>query len=148
MHSASSACASSTSPTGDQPIYNEDRSVVVVLNGEIYNYRELRIELTRAGIASRLPATRRRSCTSTRSTARLRQLAARDVRVRDLGPAPAASVLARDRVGKKPLFYPSERRGSAFASELERPDAGPAIPREVGPPGDRRYLAFSTSRRR
>src|SRR6476619_672845 len=35
--------------TGDQPIYNEDRSVAVVLNGEIYNYRELRRELESRG---------------------------------------------------------------------------------------------------
>src|SRR5919198_5951137 len=35
--------------TGDQPIYNEDRSIAVVLNGEIYNYRELRRDLERRG---------------------------------------------------------------------------------------------------
>src|SRR5215203_1857590 len=35
--------------TGDQPIYNEDRSVAVVLNGEIYNFRELRADLEARG---------------------------------------------------------------------------------------------------
>src|SRR3954468_5960389 len=35
--------------TGDQPLYNEDRSVAVVLNGEIYNFQELRRDLERRG---------------------------------------------------------------------------------------------------
>ena len=39
--------------TGQQPLYNEDRSVVVVFNGEIYNYQELIPELTRSGIIFR-----------------------------------------------------------------------------------------------
>ena len=37
--------------TGQQPIHNEDRSIWLVFNGEIYNYRELRVELEAAGHA-------------------------------------------------------------------------------------------------
>src|SRR5687768_17741506 len=35
--------------TGEQPVFNEDRSIAVILNGEIYNYRELRTELEKRG---------------------------------------------------------------------------------------------------
>ena len=37
------------SSVGDQPLYNEDRSMVLVFNGEIYNYQDLRSDLVEAG---------------------------------------------------------------------------------------------------
>ena len=58
--SASSGCAIIDLATGDQPIFNEDRTVAVVLNGEIYNYRELRERLEARGhtFATRSPTPR------------------------------------------------------------------------------------------
>ena len=92
--------------TGDQPIYNEDRSVAVVFNGEIYNYRELREELRSRGTASP-PSGDTEVIVHLYEELRapLRRAPARDVRVRALGRAAGGLLLARDRVGKKPLVY-------------------------------------------
>lgn len=119
---------------GDQPIFNEDRSILVVCNGEIYNYRELRGDLMRRGH-------------------RLRTDSDAEVIVHlyeELGPdcvhslrgmyafaiwdRPARRLLlARDRVGKKPLFYAIGRGRLAFASEPRAILADGDIPREIDP---------------
>src|SRR5215211_3756875 len=116
--------------TGDQPIASEDESVVVVHNGEIYNYRELRDELIGRGH-------RFRTHSDTEVIVHLYEehgdacvehlrgmfaFALWDRRERRL-------LLARDRVGKKPLFY-AERGGSLwFGSEAKAILQDPEIPR-------------------
>src|SRR5919109_1593118 len=92
--------------TGDQPIFNEDRTVAVVLNGEIYNYRELRDRLRKSGhrfatqsdteVIAHLYEEEGAGCV--RSLNGMFALAIWDSSRQRL-------VLARDRVGKKPLFY-------------------------------------------
>jgi asparagine synthase (glutamine-hydrolysing) len=106
--------------TGDQPVFNEDGSVVVVLNGEIYNFRELRQDLIRRGhrfategdteVIVHLYEEQGSACVH--ALRGMFAFALWDNRDRSL-------LLARDRVGKKPLFY-SERDGViTFASELQ-----------------------------
>jgi asparagine synthase (glutamine-hydrolysing) len=129
--------------TGDQPIFNEDGSVAVVLNGEIYNYRELRAGLERAGHRF---ATR----SDTEVIAHLYEdegpelvhrlhgmfgLAVWDARRRQL-------LLARDRLGKKPLYY-AEREGTiSFASELAALLQDDRISREVDHQALDAFLAY------
>lgn len=129
--------------TGDQPVYNEDRSVVVVLNGEIYNYRELRRELEGRGHSFSTHG-------DTEVIVHLYEEEGADLVQRLSGMFAFALwderrkrlLIARDRVGKKPLFY-SERGGSlSFASELGALMADPSIPREVDPAAIDCYLAY------
>jgi asparagine synthase (glutamine-hydrolysing) len=118
--------------TGDQPIANEDGSVVVVLNGEIYNYRELRAELEQAGH-------RFATLTDTEVIVHLYEDLGQDLVHRLRGMFAFALwdrrhrrlVIARDRVGKKPLVY-AHRDGSLwFASEAKSILEDRSIPRDV-----------------
>src|SRR5438105_4542232 len=105
--------------TGDQPIASEDGDVHVVQNGEIYNYRELRRELERAGHRFRTHGDTEVLLHlyeehGNAFASRLRgmfALAIWDARKRRL-------VLARDRFGIKPLYYRHVEGELAFASEL------------------------------
>jgi len=117
---------------GDQPIFNEDRSLVVVSNGEIYNYLELREWLLARGHRLRTQSDTEvivhlYEVLGERCVERLRGMfafALWDRREQRL-------LLARDRVGKKPLFY-CQRGGSFwFASEPRAILVDPEVPRDV-----------------
>lgn len=131
--------------TGDPPITNEDRSVAAVLNGEIYNFRDLREELRRDGhefrsegdteviahLAEDLPPVE-----LARRLDGMFGFAVWDERRRRL-------VLGRDRVGKKPLYYWHQRGGSlVFASEIKAVLAHPDVPRSLNERALPAYLTF------
>jgi asparagine synthase (glutamine-hydrolysing) len=125
--------------TGGQPLANEDGSVRVAQNGEIYNYRELRAELAAKGH-------RFSSHGDTEVIAHLYEEYGLDFAARLRGMFALAIwdaresrlVLARDRFGIKPLYYREEAEELRFASELR------ALPRgEVDPEALEAYLAFN-----
>ena len=128
---------------GDQPIYNEDRSVAVVLNGEIYNFRELRRRLEHAGH-------RFRTAGDTEVIVHLYEEMGVDC-VRALDGMFAFALwdesrhrllVARDRVGKKPLFYALRDGRLSFASELRALLQDGAVPRDLDEQALDCYLAY------
>jgi len=129
--------------SGDQPVTNEDGSVVAVLNGEIYNYVELRERLERAGhklstlgdteVIAHLYEDMGDGCVE--ELRGMFAFALWDKRHRRM-------LLARDRVGKKPLFYHLRDGCLTFASETKALLAERSIPRVVDEQSIDQYLHF------
>ena len=126
-----------------QPLSNEDKTVWTVFNGEIYNFQELRTELERCGHAFHSQADSEViihayeqwgvNCLN-----RLRGMfafAIWDQRQRCL-------FLARDRLGKKPLFYTSTGNYFAFSSELQSLLQNAKLQREVNLEAVDAYLSW------
>lgn len=130
--------------TGHQPMFNEDKSVCIVFNGEIYNYAEIKAELIAKG--------HRFSSNSDTETIihayeewgkqcvnRLRGMfafALWDAKARTL-------FLARDRVGKKPLFYARYGDQFKFASEMKSLLVDPDLDRTIDEEALAAYFLFS-----
>ncbi len=120
---------------GEQPMFNEDRSAAIVFNGEIYNFAELRRELTALGHVFRNASDTEAIVHAWESwgPACLDRLTGQfafalwDRTRRTL-------FLARDHFGKKPLYYATDRLGRVlFASELQALAGIPTLPRTLDP---------------
>jgi asparagine synthase (glutamine-hydrolysing) len=129
---------------GHQPLSNAGGGIWVALNGEIYNYRELAAELRGEGYAVRTQS-------DTETIALLYERDGDDF-LRHLNGMFALAVwdagrrrllLARDRVGIKPLYYAADRRGLVFGSELKAVLAArPGSPPELDLEAARDYLSL------
>jgi asparagine synthase (glutamine-hydrolysing) len=128
---------------GQQPMFNENRSVAVVMNGEIYNFVELR-----RGLEARGHRFATRSDTEVlvhlyedhgvdlcRHLRGMFAFALWDIERRRL-------VLARDRVGKKPLFWARDGHRIWFASELRSLLQDPRLSTDINPRAIAAYLAL------
>jgi len=128
---------------GHQPMTNEDGSVIVIFNGEIYNFRALRDDLIAQGHAFR-------SRSDTEVIVHAYEEYGDDMLQRLNGMFAMAVydlkqkrlLLARDRLGIKPLFY-CERNGSlAFASELDALLRSGLVRKRIDPSALDAYFSF------
>ena len=130
--------------SGQQPMFNDDRSVVIVFNGEIYNHRAVQAELEGLGFAFR---------TRSDTEAILRSWEAWGPACVDRLRGQFAIVIwdaaretlfmARDRLGEKPLHYAELPDGLVvFGSELKAVLEHPAVPRAIDPQAVEEFFAY------
>ena len=128
---------------GSQPMANEDETIWIVFNGEIYNFQSLRKDLLARGHVFR-------TRTDTEVIIHLYEEHGADC-LKHLRGMFAFAIwdakkrrlfVARDRVGIKPLYYCQTQDALYFASELKAIIADPAISREVFAPAIRQFLSF------
>jgi asparagine synthase (glutamine-hydrolysing) len=130
--------------TGDQPLANEDRTVWVVFNGEIYNFAEIRSDLETFGHRFRTHSdteviVHAYEQWGDRAVDRFRGMfafALWDEPNRRL-------LLVRDRLGVKPLYYSATPSGVTFASEIKSLLEDPDVPRDWSADALDAYLALT-----
>lgn len=131
------------SPLGRQPMSNEDGTVWVSFNGEIYNYKDLRAELLRKGHQFK-------SQTDTEVLVHLYEEKGESF-LQEINGMFAISLwdsrrkrllLARDRFGKKPIYYHCDGERLLFGSELKAILADSSVRREIDPNALAQYLSF------
>lgn len=131
---------------GHQPMSNENGTLWIVFNGEIYNFPELRKRLIAQGHIFK-------TVSDTETILHLYEEKGMDC-VLELRGMFAFAIwdvprqrlfLARDRVGKKPLYYYSDERRFLFGSEIKAILQDETIPREVNPETLHHYLTFGYS---
>ena len=129
---------------GDQPMWNEDGSVGVVFNGEIYNHQDLRRQLEQAGHSFRSS----HSDTEVLVHGYKEWGAGLPERLNGMfafciyDRTKRQLFFARDRFGKKPLYYAVIRNGIAFASELTALLRHPGVPAEIDRLSVKKYFAY------
>lgn len=128
---------------GHQPLSNEDETIWITFNGEIYNYRELREPLIAQGH-------RFATSSDTEVIVHLYEEHGLDFVQHLRGMFAIALwdsrrgrlVLVRDRMGQKPLVYRQESNRLLFASELKSLLQVPGVPREVSPRAVEQFLTY------
>ena len=131
------------SEAGHQPMCNEDETIWIVLNGEIYNFRELRLELEKNGHLFKSKSDTETVLHAyeqwgTKCLNHLRGMfafAIWDLKLQRL-------FMARDRLGKKPLVYFCQNGRFGFASEIKALLQVPGIEKEVNGSALHRYLTY------
>jgi len=131
---------------GIQPICNEDATLWIVYNGEVFNYPELRSELQKKGHVFK-------TGTDTEVLVHLYEEYGKECLCKVNGQFAFAIwdclkkelFLARDRVGIRPLYYYHSNNKFLFASEVKAIFADPSVPREIDPAALHQIFTFWTT---